>query len=151
MKKNQFVLSTVLLVLFFGVLTSQYAQDVPTSAEKSDLLRRQFAVSLLRTINTAEAVEHSTNGSYSPWQTLAAHNAEYFDQFLTMHRQQLSDAHFAAPPEIVPGWYLRMNIHADGQGYEVLLRDMADKKCGYAAVTDEDAVIRQSKVINCDI
>ena len=44
-----------------------------------------------------------------------------------------------------------MNMHADGQGYEVLLRDMTDKKCGYAAVTDEDAVIRQSKAIDCDI
>jgi len=44
-----------------------------------------------------------------------------------------------------------MNVYADGQGYEVLLRDMTDKKCAYAAVTDEDAVIRQSKAINCDI
>ena len=97
MKKNQVILSTVLLVLFLGVLTSQSAQDVPSSAEKSDRLRHQFAVSLLRTINTAEAVEHSTYGSYSPWQTLAAHHAEYFDQFIAMHRHQLPDAHFEAP------------------------------------------------------
>jgi len=68
-----------------------------------------------------------------------------------MHRQQLPYAHFAALPEIVTGWHLRMNVYADGQGYEVLLRDMTDKKCAYAAVTDEDAVIRQSKAINCDI
>ena len=151
MKKNQVILSTVLLVLFLGILTSQNAQDVPTGAEKSDRLRHEFAVSLLRTINTAEAVEHSTYGSYAPWQTLVAHHAEYFGEFIAVHRQQLPDAHFADSPEIVPGWNLRMNVHADGQGYEVLLRDMTDKKCGYATVTDENGVIRQGKAIDCDI
>jgi hypothetical protein len=33
----------------------------------------------------------------------------------------------------------------------VLLLDMTDKKCGYAAVTDENVVIRQSKEIGCEI
>jgi len=151
MKKNQVILSAVLLVLFFGVLTSQNAQDVPTGVEKPDQLRHRFAVRLLQTINTAEAVDQMKFGSYSPWQTLVAHHAEYFDQFIAAHRHELPDAHFADPPEIVPGWNLRMNMHADGQGYDALLRDMTDEKCGYAAVTDEDAVIWQSKVINCDI
>ena len=41
-------------------------------------------------------------------------------------------------------------MHADGQGYDVLLQDLTDKKCGYAAVTDEYVVIRQSKTINCE-
>jgi hypothetical protein len=151
MNKNQVILSTVLLVLFLRVLTSQDALDVPTGAENSDRLRHQFAVSLLRTMNTAEAVEHSTYGSYARWQTLVAHHAEYFGQFIALHRRQLPDAHFADSLEIVPGWNLRMNMHADGQGYEVLLEDMTDKKCGYAAVTNENAVIRQSKTINCDV
>lgn len=44
-----------------------------------------------------------------------------------------------------------MNIHADGQGYDVLLRDMTDKKCGYAAVTNENAVIWQGKTIDCEL
>jgi hypothetical protein len=46
---------------------------------------------------------------------------------------------------------LRLNITADGQGYDVLLEDTTDKNCGYAAVTDERGVIRQSKAIDCQI
>ena len=151
MKKRWMILSAVLVVLFQGVLTSQYAQDVATDAEKANQLRHAFAISVLRTLGTAEVTEHSTYGSYSPWQTLVAHYSEYFDKFIAMHRQLLTGAHFADPPEILPGWNLRMNIHIDGQGYDVLLRDITDEKCGYAALTDENGVIRQSKAIDCKI
>lgn len=152
MKKRWVILNAVLLMLIPGVLTSQYAQDVPgTGAEKSDPLRHQVAIALLRTINTAEVVDQSTYGSYSSWQTLLSHNQKYFDKFIAWHQQQLPNARFADVPEILPGWNLRMNVHADGQGYDVLLRDMTDKECGYAAVTDENVVIRQSKAIDCEI
>jgi hypothetical protein len=151
MKKRRVILNAILLTLFAGVLTFQNAQDVPSGAEKSERLRHQFAMSLLRTINTAEVVEQTTYGSYSAWQTLVAHHSDYFDQFLATHRQQLSDARFADAPEILPGWNLRMNMHPDGQGYDILLRDMTDQKCGYAAITDENLVIRQSKVFTCEM
>ena len=55
------------------------------------------------------------------------------------------------PPEILPGWNLRLNVHSDGQGYDLLLTDMTDEKCGYAVLTDENGVIRQSKAIDCEI
>lgn len=147
--KKRWVIPSVLLVLFLGVLTPQHAQEIPAGTEKSDRTRRQFAVSLLRTINTAEVVDKTKLGSYSSWKTLLAHHSEYFDQFVASHG--LSKTGFADMPEISPGWNLRMNAHADGQGYDVLLRDMTDEKCGYAAVTDENGVIRQSKTINCEI
>jgi hypothetical protein len=152
MTKRLVILNVILLMLFPGVLTSQYAQDVPPGPEKSDRLRQQLAISLLRTINTAEVVDQSTYGSYSSWRTLLANNRTYFDKFIAMHRRELPNAQqFADLPEILPGWDLRMNIHADGQGYDLLLRDMTDEKCGYAAVTDENVVIRQSKAIDCEI
>lgn len=44
-----------------------------------------------------------------------------------------------------------MNVHVDGQGYDLLLQDMTDKKCGYAAFTDENVIIRRSKWIDCEI
>jgi hypothetical protein len=150
-KKRQVIVSAVLLLLFLGVRTSQYAQDVPTGGEKSDRLRHQLGISLLRAINTTEVVDYGTYGSFSSWQTLLAHHSEYFDQFIAMHRQQLPNAHFADLPEILPVWNLRMNVHADGRGYDVLLRDMTDDKCAYAAVTDENGVIRYSKVYTCEI
>jgi len=68
-----------------------------------------------------------------------------------MHRQEFPGAHFAEPPQIVPGWNLRMHIHTDGQGYDVLFSDETDKKCAYAAVSDEKDVIRQSKMFPCGI
>src|SRR5260370_24330474 len=151
MKKRWITLNAVLLTFFAGVLTFQNAQDVPPGAEKSERLRHQFVMSLLRTINTAEGVDQTKYGSYSSWQTLLQHFPESFDQFLASHRQQLPNAHFADQPEILPGWNLRMSVHADGQGYDVLLRDMTDERCGYAAVHDESVVIRQSKVFTCEI
>jgi hypothetical protein len=151
MKKRWFIPTAILLTLFLGVMTSQNAQDVPRGAANPDWLRRQFAISLLRTINTAEVVDKSTYGSFSTGQTLQAHDATYFEKFIAMHQQQLPNMNFADPPEILPGWSLRLNVHAGGQGYDLLLQDMTDKKCGYAAVTDENAIIRQSKWIDCEI
>ena len=73
MKKRRVILNAILLTLFAGVLTFQNAQDVPAGAEKSERLRHQFAMSLLRTINTAEAVDQMNYGSYTSRQTLLEH------------------------------------------------------------------------------
>ncbi|HXN50410.1 MAG TPA: hypothetical protein VN943_00635 [Candidatus Acidoferrum sp.] len=51
----------------------------------------------------------------------------------------------------MPGWTLRLNVSSDGKGYDVLLEDTTDQTCGYAAVTDERGIIRQSKAIDCEI
>jgi hypothetical protein len=145
------VMCTVLFLLFLGVLTPQFAQNTTASLEKADQVkRRQLAVGLLRTINTAEASEFATYGVYGSWQTLLLHHSEYFSKHLTMSYPQ-ERVDFATPPGILPGWNLRLNVHGDGKGYDLLLRDTTDEKCGYAAVTDEEGVIRQSKAIDCEI
>jgi hypothetical protein len=145
MKKHQVILSAVLLVLFLGVQTPQFAQDASTGPAKADHERRMVAIGLLRTINTAEATYHARNGSFVVWKTLVSDQPKYFDEF------QKANAYFFDAPEILPGWNLRLNVHLDGQGYDLLLRDMKDEKCGYAALTDESGVIRQSKAIDCEI
>ena len=38
--------------------------------------------------------------------------------------------------------------YRQGQSYDLLLEDTTDKACGYAAVTDERRVIRQSKAMD---
>jgi len=152
MKKHRVILSTVLLVLFLGVLTSQFAQNTPTRPAKADRTRPEVAVGLLRTINTAEQVSYPVkNGSFVIWQTVLSDQPKFFDKFLAINGLQQSNLHFADAPEILPVWNLRLNVHPDGQGYDVLLRDMTDEKCGYAALTDESGVIRQSKTIDCEI
>ena len=154
------ILSSLLLVLLV-VQTPQFAQD--TSIDPGKAHRRQLAISLLRTINTAEATYHSESGSYATWQTLSSSYRKVFDDFLARHsefylgprdtatRHLLPLIQFNEPPEILPGWNLRLNVHSDGQGYDLLVRDMTDEKCGYAVLTDENGVIRQSKAIDCQI
>jgi len=148
------------------VQTPQFGQDTSTDPRKAH--GHQVAISLLRLINTAEVTYHTENGSYTRWQTLLSSYPRPFDEFLARHseflvrglifgqpdtvtRHILPGTQFNEPPEILPGWNLRLNVHSDGQGYDLLLRDMTDEKCGYAVLTDENGVIRQSRAIGCEI
>jgi hypothetical protein len=151
MNKRLVILRTVLLVCLLGVQTRQFAQDTSAGPAKSDQERHRVAIGLLRTINTAEVGELSKNGAYSTWSTLLAHQAKFFDGWIARFYLENPTGHFSDVPEILPGWSLRLNVHADGKGYDVRLQDLTDKTCWYAALTDESGVIRQSKVIDCNI
>jgi len=146
------ILTSLLLVLLV-VQTPQFAN---TSIDSGTAMRHQLAISLLRTINTAEVTYRSEHGSYATWQTLLSSYRKVFDEFAARHTvvnfqvgtiRPLPPIQFNDPPEILPGWNLRLNLHSDGQGYDLLVRDMTDEKCGYAVLTDENGVIRQSKAI----
>lgn len=151
MKKHQVILSILSVVLFLGVSTPQFAQNTSTGPAKSDQERHSVAIGLLRTINTAEVGEFSKYGAYSSWAALLDHQPKFFDAWFTRFYSQDPKEHFGDMPEILPGWSLRFNVHADGRGYDLLLEDTTDKTCGYAAFTDERGVIRQSKAIDCTI
>ena len=151
MNKRLVILSTVLLVFLLGVQTPQFAQDTSTGPTKSDQERHGVAIGLLRTINTAEVGELSKYGAYSSWPTLLGHQPKYFDEWFARFSSEDPKGHFGDMPEILPGWSLRLNVHADGKGYDLRLQDLTDKTCWYAALTDESGVIRQSKAINCKI
>jgi len=157
MNNHRVILTTVLTVLFLGVQTPQFAQDT-SGPVKPDKAKRWVAIDLLRAINTAEVTYRQKNGSFTEWQSLLSSEPKYFGQFLAKYGPdqrdraiQMANPHFLDPPQIWPGWNLRLNVHPDGQGYDVLLRDMTDEKCSYAALTDEGGVIRQSKAIDCEI
>jgi hypothetical protein len=145
MKKHPVISSLLLLALFLGVLTPQFAQDALTNPPTPDPERRALAVSLLRTINTAEVVELYKYGSYASWETLLAHNPDLYECLARNYPQEVN-LRFADIPEILPGYRLRLNVHSDGQGYDVLLEDATDKN-GYAVLSDERAVIRECKSI----
>ncbi len=151
MNKRPLILSTVLLVFLLGVEAPQFAQDTSTGPAKSDQERRSVAIGLLRTINTVEVDELSKYGAYSSWPTLLAHQPRIFDGWVARFYSEDAKGHFGEMPEVLPGWSLRLNVHAGGKGYDVRLQDLTDKKCWYAALTDESGVIRQSKAINCTI
>jgi hypothetical protein len=131
----------------------QRGQSLPAQSSDSVHARRSVAVNLLRAINTAEYPYKSKHGTFASWDVLVT-SEEFNGQgmpFATQNEPQLANAHFSKGPEILPGWTLRLNVTSDGKGYDVLLEDKTDKTCGYAVVTNESVVIRQSKTIDCDI
>ena len=142
---------------FFARRTNRFFMtfDMRLAADLGEVLnpisKQSLAISLLRAINTAEVTYQHENGSFTKWQTLLSGEPKYFDKFLAIYGPERTNPHFADAPEILPGWNLRLNVHSDAQGYDVLLQDMTDEKCGYAVLTDESGVIRQSKAINCNI
>ncbi|SRR5713226_1268255 len=145
MNKHPIILSAALLVLAAGGLTPHFAQDASTPPTKSGQERRQVTIALLRTINTDELTYKYKYGSYAIWGTLLSDAPKYFEEFLSMHGLLQSNVRFGDAPEILPGWNLRLNVHIDGQGYDVLLEDETDKEHGYAALSDERGIIRECK------
>jgi hypothetical protein len=143
----------MLLALLLGPFTLQYAQNAPTHSVDSDHAKRSLAINLLRAINTAEMNYRQNHGSFAPWEVLVA-SEEFTNRgmkWAARNDPQLANVHLSNGSEILPGWKLRLDLTADGKGYDVLLEDTTDKACGYATITDERGVIRQSKVIDCQI
>jgi hypothetical protein len=144
-------LGVVVAAMTLGAAIPQYGQDaavVPIDADS----RHSMAVGLLRSINTVEFGYRVGHGSYVGWDDLLA-SKEFmeFEKECLAQIPEFATAHFAKSPEILPGWRLRLNLTQGGKGYDLLLEDATDKKCGYAALTDERGVIRQSKGIDCPI
>ncbi len=152
MRKRSVWVASVMTGLVLVMAAPQRGQS-PAQSYDSEHARRSVAVNLLRAINTAEYPYKSKHGTFASWDVLVT-SEEFNGQgmpFATQNEPQLANAHFSKGPEILPGWMLRLNVTSDGKGYDVLLEDETDKTCGYALVTNESAVIRQSKVIDCQI
>jgi hypothetical protein len=162
MRKRLVVPSAVLLALLLGPFALEYAQNAPTGSGDSDHAKQSLAVNLLRAINTAEVSYRHNHGEYAPWAILLdSPEFPYGDGIRFVERNdvqwaprtnpQLANLHLSRGPEILQGWMLRLDLTEDGKGYDVLLEDTTDKTCGYAVLTDERGVIRQSKAIDCQI
>ena len=145
MSKDLVVLCVMLLLSGLGYLGPPFAQDAYPPATGPSQERRMVAIGLVRTINTGELTYKHKHGSYGIWQALLSDESKYFDEFLSIHNLPRTNSGFGSGPEILPGWNLRLNVHTDGQGYDLLLEDGTDKDHGYAALSDERAVIRESK------
>jgi hypothetical protein len=108
-------------------------------------------VNTLRAINTAEYGYKFKHGTFASWDVLlisdvfSGQNHFALQTFGAPYEPQLGNVHFSKAPEILPGWTIRLNVTSDGKGYDVLLEDKTDKHCGYAVVSNESGLIRQSK------
>jgi riboflavin synthase alpha subunit len=142
-------LTVVLLALTPSSAFHQNAQARATDVEQA---KHSLAVNVLRAINTAEFDYRMKQGSFAAWDTLVS--SDEFTKgtkWAAQNDPQFADAHFSKGSEILPGWTLRLNLTQDAKGYDVMLEDTTDQKCGYAVVTDERGLIRQSKAIDCEI
>lgn len=141
--------SVVLAALVITIAGTLRSQNAPPSSSGTDRAKHILAISLLREINTAELDYKMKHGVYASKDVLLA--SDWFKRTEKAEIEPLAKAPLSSGPEILPGWSLRLNISAGGKSYDALLEDTTDKSCGYAAVTDERGVIRQSKAIDCDI
>jgi hypothetical protein len=145
LKKHRIILSTVLVVLALGIVPPQFAQEPSPDAEKAEQQKRHaLCIGLVRTINTDEVTEVVKYGSYSSWENLLAHQPEFFNRWLAKSDSQ--QARFADAPDILPGYSLRLNVHVDGKGYDLRLRDTTGK--AWAAFSDESGVIWEGEPLH---
>lgn len=129
------------------------AQKNATSMADRERERRSLAVNIVRAINTAEANYKKKQGSYVTWDTLTANGdfSESGTKWSSEAYPTVAHAMYGSGAEIVPGWKLRLHLSKDGGAYDLLLEDVTDPKCGFAVVSDERGLIRQSKAGDCPI
>jgi hypothetical protein len=144
----------MLVLLLFAAVTPLSSQNAPAQTSDADHARHSVAINLLRAINTAEVGYKSRHGSYGTWEDFLASDEFPASKVIAMLAKidpQLANARFSNGPDILPGWSLRLNLIASGEGYDVMLQDTTGKPCGHSAITDEHGVIWQSKTIDCEI
>lgn len=107
---------------------------------------RTRGVNVVRLINTAEAEYKSAHGGYAAWPELYRSGiiAEHEKPGLMFGNLNLSEG-----PEVVPGWSLAMIVAADGESYELSLRNLKDK-CQFSFFSDERGLIYEGNVIGCE-
>jgi len=166
MRKHGIWLALALSGLILVTATAQRGQGAPVQSSDDEHARRSVGVNTLRAINTAEYGYKFKYGTFVSWDvllisdTFSGQNHFAFQTFdapyerqkqIAQNAPQLGSVHFSKAPEILPGWAIRLNVTSDGKGYDVLLEDRTDEQCGYAVVSNESGLIRQSKIIDCQI
>ncbi len=143
--------AVVLLAGLLQALPSARAQKGSPGMPDREREQRSLAINLVRAINTAEANYKIKRGTYATWDTLLGNGdfSENGTKWAPESFPTVAHAMYGRGPEIVPGWKLRLNISKKGSAYDLLLEDVTDSKCGYAVVSDERGLIRESKTIDC--
>ena len=144
------VFAIALLVAIAPALPQKHSS--PTAADQEQQ-RHSVAVNIVRSINTAEANYSARTHTFVTWDTLIA-NGDFTERGTKWSSESfptVAHAMFGSGPEIVPGWKLRLRLSNGGTAYDLLLQDVTDTKCGFAAYSNETGLIWQSKTIDCPI
>lgn len=117
-------------------------QAVQTSRDS-----RQTGVNVVRLINTAEMNYKHAHGNFATWdELLRSGEISAFEERV----RQFQGLKLSSGPEVVPGWLLNLVTAADGQGYELSLRNLPDK-CGFSLFSDQRGIIYQGGWIDCSV
>jgi hypothetical protein len=147
------VLGFILIVGLCSLAPPAWPQGSAPSVSDRELQRRSFALNFLRALNSAEADYKKKHGTFANWDALVAEG--YFTDTGTKWGSAdfptVNQAMYSRGTEIVPGWKLRLTICNAGKSYDAVVEDATDPKCGFAGVTDERGMIRQSKYIACQM
>jgi len=130
---------------------SAVAQKPSYGLPDRELQHRSMAVNIVKAINAAEANYRKNHGTYATWANLTS-TGDFTDRGTKWSSEEfptVAHAMYGPGPEIVPGWKLRLSLSKEGQAYDLLLEDVTDLKCGYAAFSDERGRIRLGKVVEC--
>jgi len=107
---------------------------------------RTTGVNVVRLINTADMEYKSAHGGYAAWPEL------YRSGIIAKHEKpglMFGNLNLSEGPEVVPGWTLAMIVAADGQSYELSLRNLKDK-CQFSFFSDQRGVIYEGNAIGCE-
>jgi len=147
---------TIIAIFATGALTcaalamAQAGKPVPAIPHDPMVLQAPnetgaTGVNVVRLINTAEMEYKRAHGGYAKWDELYRSGIIASDQ---KRGPQFSGVQLAAGPEVVPGWTLALIPSADGQTYELSLRNLGDK-CQVSFFSDQRGLIYEGKVIGC--
>jgi hypothetical protein len=153
MKRSRLYSSAALLLVLFCLSSPASTQQPSPSLTSRENERRSFAINLVRAINTAEAHYLKDHQVYADWETLFGNGdfSENGTKWAPKEFPTVGHALYGSGAEIAPGWRLRLNVSNNGKSYDLILEDVTDPKCNYAAVTDDRGLIRQSKAVACPI
>jgi hypothetical protein len=150
---NRVLAVLILAVICLGLTPHAWTQKTAPVVPDRERERRSFAINLARAIHAAEVDYKAKHGVYANWDSLVGNG--YFTETGTKWASPdfptVVHALYSRGPEIVPGWKLRLSLSNNGNSYDVLLEDVTDPKCGYAAIMDERGLIRQGKSVDCPL
>jgi len=143
--------AALVLILVMCCQAASRAQKGAPVVPDRERERRSFAQNLVKAINAAETDYRKRHDVYANWDTLIGIGdfSSNGTKWAPADFPTVAHALYGNGAEIVPGWRLRLHLAGSGKGYDLLLEDVTDPKCGYAVFSDERGLIRQGKSIDC--
>jgi opacity protein-like surface antigen len=137
------VLSALVCAALVVAQEQRMAPPIAARQQAVETGRNSNAVGMnvVKTIVTAEVDYNTQRGSFASWHDL------YSAPELQKYWQPL---HLSAGPEVVPGWTLSLVAAADGQSFQLSVRNLGDP-CRLSFFSDENGIIYEGGSLNCSV